>query len=643
MPYQLYKLPAQVLHAGGELQPGWKVYFYLTGTSTPTPVYTTSALSTTHTQPVEADSAGVLPLIYLDPTIVYKTRVFDENDVEQTDFNADPVNDALLSSAVIATTLDSLKRTAEEIAAGVTPSNYAYQPGDLRRYGAVGDGVTDDSQAFASAALVSHTHWMTIPRTDGGYKIVTPFVLPDNAQVIGVNKPLLFATVNGLHVCSATSVSRVAIIGVRFAGSDDATTPSTSFGGYSAANTGLFTATDCDDVFVDDCDFDNFYNCLTVQQCGRLWVEKCKITNFYLHGILASRSSVFHIDRNVIDGCTQTGGAVAYGIHATGDEAGGLATQRNSISFNKIKGIPSWDGIMSHDCDGLQIIGNDIRDVRIGIDITCFTGNFIRKLVISGNYIEGSNTDTWGGTGAMSAGISIGGDTSSSRAVGVAITGNVINSFFNATGMGSGGNPSHITILHTDDLTISGNSIYGGGSQISNAGIQMQGTCHRFAITGNTMKGTMSLAGIRFLTVTSNGGTVVGNHIEQNNSAHEGVYFSSSTISALEVGYNATNSSTPIDQSGSTLTLAGDVLEGTVTWNPPSIANGASSTTTITVNGAAFGDYVVASFNGDLSGLALNAYVSASNTVTAILLNNSGGAIDLGSATVRARVFKKLN
>ena len=46
-------------------------------------------------------------------------------------------------------------RTAGEIAAGVTPTNYAYLPGDVRRYGAVGDGTTNSSTAFANAIASS--------------------------------------------------------------------------------------------------------------------------------------------------------------------------------------------------------------------------------------------------------------------------------------------------------------------------------------------------------------------------------------------------------------------------------------------------------------------------------------------------------
>lgn len=42
-------------------------------------------------------------------------------------------------------------QTAVESAAGVTPVNYSYTPGNIRRYGAVADGVTDDSAAIRSA------------------------------------------------------------------------------------------------------------------------------------------------------------------------------------------------------------------------------------------------------------------------------------------------------------------------------------------------------------------------------------------------------------------------------------------------------------------------------------------------------------
>ena len=81
-------------------------------------------------------------------------------------------------------------------------------------------------------------------------------------------------------------------------------------------------------------------------------------------------------------------------------------------------------------------------------------------------------------------------------------------------------------------------------------------------------------------------------------------------------------------------------LSASTTWDPPSIANGASTATTLTVGGAALGDAVVASFSNALGGLVLGAQVSAANAVEVRLINNSGGAVDLASGTLRVQVLK---
>lgn len=81
-------------------------------------------------------------------------------------------------------------------------------------------------------------------------------------------------------------------------------------------------------------------------------------------------------------------------------------------------------------------------------------------------------------------------------------------------------------------------------------------------------------------------------------------------------------------------------LGGSKTYDPPSIANGASQSTTVTATGAALGDFAAASFSLDLQGLALSAYVSAADTVTCVFSNATGGAIDLASGTLKVRVAK---
>ena len=87
--------------------------------------------------------------------------------------------------------------------------------------------------------------------------------------------------------------------------------------------------------------------------------------------------------------------------------------------------------------------------------------------------------------------------------------------------------------------------------------------------------------------------------------------------------------------------LPGSVLEGSATYDPPNLVDGDGATTTVTVTGAALGDLVDSvSFSLDLQGITVTGYVSAANTVSVRLQNESGGTLDLGSGTLRVRVRK---
>ena len=81
-------------------------------------------------------------------------------------------------------------------------------------------------------------------------------------------------------------------------------------------------------------------------------------------------------------------------------------------------------------------------------------------------------------------------------------------------------------------------------------------------------------------------------------------------------------------------------LHASATWDPGSIANGAEEAVDLTVYGAALGDFVIPSFTVDVADLALSASVTATNTVTLVLSNNTGGSVDLASGTAAALVIK---
>lgn len=82
-------------------------------------------------------------------------------------------------------------------------------------------------------------------------------------------------------------------------------------------------------------------------------------------------------------------------------------------------------------------------------------------------------------------------------------------------------------------------------------------------------------------------------------------------------------------------------LQASETFDAGSIADGDEEVGEITVTGAALGDFVLVSHSLDVADLAITAAVTAANTVTYQLLNNTGGAVDLGSGTVTVRVLPK--
>lgn len=100
-------------------------------------------------------------------------------------------------------------------------------------------------------------------------------------------------------------------------------------------------------------------------------------------------------------------------------------------------------------------------------------------------------------------------------------------------------------------------------------------------------------------------------------------------------GYTA-----PINALGGVGTYVGPALEGSATYDPPSLTNNTGAVTTVTVLGATLGDKPSASFSLDLQGIQLTAWVSSTNTVSVKFWNNSGGTLDLASGTLQVTDFK---
>lgn len=86
--------------------------------------------------------------------------------------------------------------------------------------------------------------------------------------------------------------------------------------------------------------------------------------------------------------------------------------------------------------------------------------------------------------------------------------------------------------------------------------------------------------------------------------------------------------------------LAG-ILTGSATYDLASLIDGAGATTTISVPGAALGDFVMVSHSLDLQGITVTGYVSAADTVSVRFQNETGGTLDIASGTIRAVVMPR--
>jgi hypothetical protein len=86
--------------------------------------------------------------------------------------------------------------------------------------------------------------------------------------------------------------------------------------------------------------------------------------------------------------------------------------------------------------------------------------------------------------------------------------------------------------------------------------------------------------------------------------------------------------------------LFSDVLTYRGTLDLGSAADSGFASSDVTVKGAALGDFVLVSVGVDTVDTVVVGAVTAADTVTVTVQNDSGGAVDLASTTVRIVVLK---
>jgi hypothetical protein len=141
-------------NAGAVLE-GGKLFSYAPGTSTKKTTWSDADQNTENTNPIILDSAGRAS-IFLQDGEEYKFVLCPADDTDPPTNPIRTYDDVKSPTDLAAADIAELifPRTSTENATGITPTNYAYPSGDIRRYGAVGNDSTDCTTAIQNCITV---------------------------------------------------------------------------------------------------------------------------------------------------------------------------------------------------------------------------------------------------------------------------------------------------------------------------------------------------------------------------------------------------------------------------------------------------------------------------------------------------------
>lgn len=206
---------------------------------------------------------------------------FDQNGKPETAVATDVAINALTRS-IIGQLL--YPQTAAEAAAGVTPTNYAYPPGDLRRYGAVGDGVTDDTAAI-QAAINATPNNGTLLFLPGVYKLSDEVLLNGKTglTLIGYGAMIKGTSTRFRSYFNVCGTDNIRFFGFEFDmmfGTVQQYVPDDYPNVYNVGVFGDGNIGPVGTIEVYDCRFKNLYtNAVRVTTAGRLKVVDCDFTS----------------------------------------------------------------------------------------------------------------------------------------------------------------------------------------------------------------------------------------------------------------------------------------------------------------------------------------------------------------------------
>lgn len=181
---------AQLFDNSGNVLTGGKIYTYLAGTTTPATTYTSSNGLTPNSNPIIANSAGRVPYeIWLTENVEYKFVLKDSNDtLIGTYDNIVGVNQSQAVDAADVTYTPPFTGSVE-----TNVEAKLAQTVSVEDFGAVGDGITDDTNAFIQACDLGIKVYANSP----AYKITGEVPLVTGTSLEFTQNPTITLINNG--------------------------------------------------------------------------------------------------------------------------------------------------------------------------------------------------------------------------------------------------------------------------------------------------------------------------------------------------------------------------------------------------------------------------------------------------------------
>jgi hypothetical protein len=613
---------------------GGQLFSYVAGTSNPQATWTDSTQSQVNTNPVVLNSRGEAS-VWLDPTLTYKLVLKDSfgNQIWTADNIVGgyvPVTQIAnyITQSYIGQTL--FPQSAAEIAAGSLPTNYAIPYGDPRRFGAVGDGVTNDTAAMQTWLNVGGS--MTLPALT--FFVTAQLNLVSNTRITGTRGSILLSSVQDASSLYGTNVNNVVIQGIHVKGQAPFGTIGYSIGAICFANNSFSCS-------VLDCTIENpQWAGVTFYAASNCTVRGCYFTGFSnsiqdgadiaLISSPSTGTAYCVVDGNFCFG----GGAIGVSIQ---DPYNLIQCTRNTVNNNKIgqhksygilvyqpAGSDSYNELIDNHIEG--ILGNAFGNTSSGAGI--YLANGVGGSVVSNNVIRNCCINT-ADTSLVPAGIGISGG----GAMPISITGNVIEGMTQywgilVTGLAEGcsivGNtirmPSSnttgdgIRVSNCVGVTVSGNQVTDLRTSGTQSGIFVfaQGNpCSFVSVSNNIVVGGNG-NGIRFDQSGGNrttGINVVGNNVSGGTNAMVPLSVVAVDDGGITGNYFSGGTATVVSQSGATaIRYAANRLRGTGT---------VVLTTAGTCTSSAF----------DLSNVGTGAAGGVSNGATGFVVEAPGTAV----------------